>query len=115
MQRFIVKILITTVIISGAAETAKRLPSLGGLIATMPLTSLIVLMWIYADEPGNHGALLGYARGALWGMLPTALFFLAAYLCFRMRLSLAVALSVGFGVWLLGALLHQWLLEGLAR
>jgi hypothetical protein len=44
-------------------------------------------------------------------MMPTILFFAAAYLCFRRQLPLPLVLSAGFGVWLAGAAVHQWLLN----
>ncbi len=36
--------------------------------------------------------------------------FRVPYLCFRRQISLPLTLSAGFGVWLAGALAHQWLL-----
>jgi uncharacterized membrane protein (GlpM family) len=75
----------------------------------MPLTGLIVLLWLYSDDPGNYDLMTRYSRGALWGILPSILFFLVAYLCFSRHLPLSITLPVSFGVWVVGALLHYWL------
>jgi len=77
----------------------------------MPLTGLIVLVWLYSDNPGNYDLMAAYTKGALWGIVPTILFFIAAFVCFRNDLTLPVTLSVSFAVWLMGAILHQWLLK----
>ena len=108
---FFYKLVITNIIIVFCAQVGKRFPALGGLIATMPLTSLLVLLWLYTDNPGDYRLMTDYTRGVLWGIIPTILFFVAVYLCFRRQLSLPLVLSAGFGVWLAGAAVHQWLLK----
>jgi len=110
-MQFVVKLLLTNAVIVGCAFVSRKFPSLGGLIATMPLTSLLVLFWIHSDSPGDSRLLTLYTEGVLWGIVPTVLFFAAALVCFSRQASLALALSVGFGLWLLGALVHQWLLR----
>lgn len=106
-----VKLCISVAIIILATQIGRRLPSLAGLIATMPLTGVIVLLWLHSDDPGNHELMTRYTRGALWGILPSILFFLVAYFCFSRHLPLSITLAVSFGVWLLGALVHYWLLS----
>ena len=108
---FIVKLSITVAVIILCAQIGRRFPSLAGLIATMPLTSLLVLMWLYADNSGNQEVMVGYTRGALWGILPSILFFVAAFFCFKKHLPLPIVLSASFGVWLIGAFVHQWFLR----
>ena len=108
---FFVKLLITNVIIIGCVLIGKRLPTLAGLIAAMPLTSLLVLVWLYTDNPGDLKLLEKFSGGVLWGILPTILFFAVAILCFRRQFSLPLTLSLSFAVWLAGAAIHQWLLR----
>lgn len=110
-MRFFVKLLLTNAVIIACVLTGRRFPTLGGLIATAPLTSLIVLLWLYSDNPGDYRLMTAYTTGVLWGIIPTVLFFLAAFLCFRRGIPLSAALAAGFGVWLAGALVHQWLLR----
>ncbi|HKZ16171.1 MAG TPA: DUF3147 family protein [Geobacteraceae bacterium] len=111
-MQFFAKLLITNAVIIFCVLIGKRYPSLGGLIATMPLTSLLVLIWLYSDNPGNYRLLTDYTAGALWGIIPTVLFFTVVYLCFRRQLPFPVVLSAGFVLWLAGAFVHQWLLRG---
>jgi F0F1-type ATP synthase assembly protein I len=110
-MEFVVKLIVTNAVIICCAQIGRRFPTLGGLIATMPLTSLLVLLWLYRDNPGNYRLMTDYTRGVLWGIIPTILFFGAAYLCFRRELPLALVLTAGSGVWLGGALVHQWLVR----
>jgi F0F1-type ATP synthase assembly protein I len=110
-MQFFVKLLLSIVIISAATQVGKRIPTLGGLIATMPLTGFIVLIWLYTDDPDNYSLLVSYTKGALWGVIPSILFFVAAYFSFQKQFPLSVALSIGLGVWFAGACVHQWLLK----
>ncbi len=108
---FFVKLLIANAIIIACTLIGKRFPTLAGLIATMPLTSLLVLVWLHTDNPGNIPLMTDYTRGVLWGIIPTILFFMVAWFCFRSRIPFTITLSASFAVWLTGAAVHQWLLR----
>ncbi len=110
-MQFCIKLLITIAVIVSCSLIARKLPTLGGLIATMPLTGAIVLVWLYLDNPGDFNLMKDYSKGALWGIAPSILFFLVAYSCFRRQLPLSLVLSAGFGAWLVGAFIHQALLR----
>jgi uncharacterized membrane protein (GlpM family) len=110
-MKFVIKLLISVCVISICAAIARKMPSLAGLIAVMPLTGLIVLVWLYLDNPGNFALMTDYAKGALWGIVPTILFFLVAFLCFQKHLPLWIVLCASFAVWLVGAFVHQLLLR----
>jgi uncharacterized membrane protein (GlpM family) len=110
-MRFVLKLLVTNVIIVVCARIGVKSPSLGGLIVTMPLTSLLVLLWLRTDQPGNSPLLVAYTRGVLWGIIPTVLFFLALHLCLRRELAFPLALAAASGVWFAGALVHHWFMK----
>ncbi|MDH4238438.1 MAG: DUF3147 family protein [Phycisphaerae bacterium] len=112
-MRFVTKLLISVCIILFCTWIVDKhkLPTLAGLITVMPLTSLIVLVWLYTENPGNFNLMTDYTKGALWGILPTILFFITAFMCFRRHLSLWIVLCAGFAVWLIAAFVHQWLLH----
>lgn len=108
---FLWKLLLANALLVTAAQVGKRSPSMAGLVATMPLTTLIVMVWLYAETPGDHGRLIDYTKGVLWGILPSVAFFLAALWCLQRRASFPLVLATSAAVWLLGALAHRWLLR----
>lgn len=110
-MRFVIKLLISVCVITFCAQIGRKLPTLAGLIAVMPLTGLIVLLWLYADNPQDFALMGEYCKGALWGIVPSVLFFLVAFICFHKHLSLSVVLCASFAVWLIAAFVHQWLLN----
>ena len=108
-MQILIKIALSIAVILLATAIAKRYPSAAGLIAVMPLTGALVLVWVYLENKGNAEVMQAFAKGALLGILPSILFFLVALLCFRKQLSLPGVLASSFGMWLLAAILHQWL------
>jgi len=105
-----VKIVFSITVILTATAIGKKLPSSAGLIAVMPLTGALVLVWMYIENKGDTRVMQDFAEGALLGILPSILFFLVALFCFRRQLSLPIVLASSFGIWLAGAFVHQWFL-----
>lgn len=110
-MQVLLKITLSIIIILVATAIAKKFPSAAGLIAVMPLTGALVLVWIYLENKGNAEVMQAFAKGALWGILPSILFFLVALLCFKKQVSLPGVLASSFGIWLLAAIVHQWVLR----
>ena len=110
MQVFI-KVALSVVIILAATAIGKKLPSAAGLVGVMPLTGALVLVWMYLESVGDVNLMQQFTRGALWGIVPSILFFVVALLCFKRGLPLSIVLVSSFGAWLGAALVHQWLLK----
>ena len=110
-MQILIKIVLSVIIILAATTIGKKLPSTAGLIGVMPLAGALVLVWIYIDSSGNSQIMQSFTKGALWGILPSILFYLVAFFCFRRNLSLPVVLVASFGVWLCAAVVHQWMLK----
>lgn len=108
---FLVKLALTAIIIGICTFLGKRFPSIAGLIAVMPLTGVIVLMWLHSENKSNNALMISYTKGALIGIIPTILFYIAAYICFLRRLPLSAVLLISFGVWMAGAIIHQLFLK----
>jgi uncharacterized membrane protein (GlpM family) len=111
IMQIIIKAALALLVILIAVGIGRKFPSLGGLIAVMPLTGLIVLLWLYSDTGGDPITMQNYTKGALWGIVPTMLFFAVALIGFRKEWGLPVVLVTSFGVWLAAAFLHQWFLK----
>lgn len=111
MIQIIIKVVLSVTIILAATGLARRFPSLAGLIGVMPITSVLVLVWVYIENKGDRMVMQNFAVGSLWGLGPAILFFLAALIGFQKGFSLPVVLSVSFGFWLLGAFVHQLILR----
>jgi uncharacterized membrane protein (GlpM family) len=110
MQLFI-KVALSVIIILAATAIGKKLPTTAGLIGVMPLTGALVLVWMYLESDGDTNTMQQFSKGALWGIVPSILFFVVALLCFKRGLPLSIVLVSSFGTWFGAALVHQWLLK----
>ncbi len=110
-MQILIKIILSVAIILIATAVGKKMPSAAGLIGVMPLTGALVLVWMYVENKGNPEIMHDFAKGALWGILPSILFFLVALLCFKKHFSLPAVIVSSFGVWLIAAFIHQWALR----
>ncbi len=110
-MQILLKIILSIAIILVATAIGKKLPSTAGLVGVMPLTGALVLVWMYLENKGDPEIMQDFTRGALWGILPSILFFLVAFFCFKKHLPLPVVLVSSFGIWLGAALVHQWVLK----
>lgn len=110
-MQILAKILISVGIILVATAIGKKLPSTAGLIGVMPLTGALVLVWMYLENRGDPGIMQEFTKGALWGILPSILFFLVAFVCFKRALSLPHVLVFSFSAWMAAAFVHQWMVK----
>jgi uncharacterized membrane protein (GlpM family) len=106
-----IKVTLSVVIILAATAIGKKLPTTAGLIGVMPLTGALVLVWMHLESKGDAGVMQQFTKGALWGIVPSILFFVVALFCFRRGLPLSLVLISSFGAWLGAALVHQWLVR----
>ena len=106
-MQILIKALLSLSIIFFATGVGKKFPSIGGLIAVMPLTGALVLVWVAIENQGHPQIMREFARGAFWGIFPTLLFFLTAFICYKKQVSLPMVLGLSFGAWFIGALIHQ--------
>jgi hypothetical protein len=88
MLYYLVKLVLSAGIIVTVSEVAKRNATLGSLIAALPLTSFLALIWIYVETRSTE-SLGNLSLGIFWLVLPSLPFFL----CFPLLL------KKGFGFW----------------
>ncbi len=110
-MQILIKVVLSVLIILAATAIGKKLPSTAGLIGVMPLTGALVLVWMHLENKGDQVIMQDFTKGALWGILPSILFFVVAFICFRKNLSLPIVLISSFGIWFAAAFVHQWILK----
>jgi hypothetical protein len=76
MTYFIIKAALSGFLIALIAEIARRQPSLGGIVASLPLVTLLAIIWLWRDTGGDVVQISSLLRATLWYILPTLPFFL---------------------------------------
>ena len=75
MFYLLVKAAISGLLIALISEVARRSPGWGGLVASLPLTSLIAMIWLWRDT-GDEQRIAELSLGAFWFVLPSLPLFL---------------------------------------
>ena len=77
-----VKAALSGIIIATVSEVARRQPTLGALIVSLPLVSLLGILWLWHDT-GDAERIAAHAQATFWYVLPTLPMFLVlpALLC----------------------------------
>ena len=76
MQYLIVKYLVTAGVVVLVSELAKRSDKLGGLVAALPLVTVLTLIWLYVEQQ-PLSKIANHAWYTLWYVIPTLPMFLA--------------------------------------
>lgn len=88
MFYLLVKAAISGAIVAVVSEIARRYPGWGGLIASLPLTSILAMIWLWRDA-GDTGQVAALSGSIFWFILPSLPMFLI----------LPVLLRSGLGFW----------------
>jgi hypothetical protein len=103
MAYYLVKLLLSAALIVLISEISKRTGYLGGLIASLPLVSLLAIGWMWL-ETHDTAKIADFSRSVFWFVLPSLLFFillpwLMPKLGFYAALAIAcVATAAGYAV-----------------
>ncbi len=107
--QFLLKVAITVAIVVCASLLARRTGWIGALVASLPLTSLLVLVWLYSDtrDPAQVADL---SMGIFWFVLGSLPFFVVLALGLRQGWPPVAAFVAAALTGFAGVSLVQWLL-----
>jgi hypothetical protein len=71
MLYLIAKALLSGIIIVAASEAAKRSPTYGALLVSLPLISIFAMVWLWRDT-GDNERRAALSEGTFWLVLPTS-------------------------------------------
>jgi hypothetical protein len=87
------KVLLTSVLVVAVSEAAKRSALFGAVIASIPLVSVLAMIWLYVDT-GDAEKVARLAAGIFWLVLPSLVLFVALPLLLRSGVDFYASLGV---------------------
>jgi hypothetical protein len=96
MLYLVIKAAVSGVIVAAVSEIARRYPGWGGLVASLPLTSLLAMLWLWRDtrDPGRVAELAG---STFWFILPSLPLFIVLPLLLRSNFGLWLSMAIVVG------------------
>lgn len=109
MYYIIFKALISGAIIAAVSEIAKRSPGLGALVASLPLISILGVIWLWHDT-GDTVKAAGHLQSTFWLVLPSLPMFLIIPALLRAGIGFWPSLTMGCLATITFYLITIWLM-----
>ena len=103
-----IKALLSGIIIAAISEIAKRSPGFGALVASLPLVSVLGMLWLWRDRPDTEN-MAHHAAATFWYVLPSLPMFLLIARLLRGGVPFWLALSLGCALTITLYLLMIWI------
>ena len=94
MYYLAVKAIVSGILIAEASEVAKRYPGFGALIASLPVVSVLGMIWLWHDRPDAMN-MAAHAQATFWFVLPSLPLFLLIPVLLRHGIGFWPALAAG--------------------
>lgn len=94
MLYLLIKAALSGVVIAVASEVARRWPGLGALIVSLPLVSVLAMIWLWRDT-GDPVRMAAHSQATFWFVLPSLPMFMLIPLLLRQGVPFWVSLAAG--------------------
>ena len=108
MLWFATKSLLSGIMIAAASAVARRYPGFGALIASLPLVSVLGMIWLWHDRPDAEN-MAAHAGATFWFVLPSLPMFLVIPTLLRHGTPFWAALLLGCALTIALYLAMVWL------
>ena len=108
MLYLLLKASISGILVAAISEIARRFPGWGGLVASLPLVSLLAMTWLYIDTRDTV-KVADLASSTFWFFLPSMPMFLIIPWLLRAGWSWAATMALAIAVTLALYVLMFWL------
>jgi hypothetical protein len=108
MSYFALKAILSGLLIAAISEIARRSPAVAALVASLPLVSILGMIWLWRDTR-DLPRIASHAEATFWYVLPSLPMFLLVPWLIRQGTGFWLALSLGCGVTIALYLLLAWL------
>ncbi len=90
----VIKALLSGLIVALASETARRNAAIGALIASLPLVSVLGMIWLWRDT-NDPARLMAHSQATFWYVLPSLPMFLVMPWLWRHSVGFWPGLALG--------------------
>lgn len=112
MLYLFIKAVISGAIVAVVSEIAKRYPGFGALIASLPLVSILGIVWLWRDSTPSE-RIADHAQATFWFVLPSLPMFLVFPALLRSGVSFWLALAASCALTMTLYLISVWVLPRL--
>ena len=108
MLLFLIKAAVSGLLVALISTVARRYPGWGGLVASLPLVSVMAMLWLYGETRDTE-KVAALAMSTFWFFLPSMPMFLLIPLMLRSGWSFGVTMATAVAVTMLLYAGMNWL------
>lgn len=87
------KVILTSIIVVAVAEISKRSTLIGGILASLPLVSILAMIWLYIDT-ANTDKISHLSKYIFWLVLPSLSLFIALPVFLKWKVNFYLSLFI---------------------
>jgi hypothetical protein len=104
-----IKAALSGVLAAAVSEIAKRSPAFGALVASLPLISIMAVIWLWRDT-GDHLRIASHMEATVWYVLPSLPMFLLVPAMLRSGVGFWPSLAAGCALTVVLYFITAWAL-----
>jgi len=109
-MRFFLKILISALVIASVSEIGKRSSMMAALLASLPLTTLLAISWLYLDTRDATKA-AELSQNIFWLIQPSFIFLLGFPWLIKLGYRFEIAMTASLIGMMFGYAVYAWALR----
>jgi hypothetical protein len=100
MLQYIIKVALSAILIVAVSEASKKSSLIGGILASVPLLSVLALIWLYIDTKDTQ-KISQLSTSVFWLVIPSLSLFLVLPILLKMKVDFYLALSISIIIMIL--------------
>ena len=110
MIYYIIKVLLSSVVIVAISEISKRSTTMGSILASIPLVSLLAFVWMYIDTKDTV-KIADLSQGIFWLVIPSLIFFILFPVLLKKNMEFWLSLGISLTVMIIGYFVMLFVLK----
>lgn len=110
MIYYIIKVLLSSVIIVAITEVSKRSTLIGSIVASIPLVSLLAFVWMYIDTKDTL-KIAELSQGVFWLVIPSLVFFLLFPILLKKNVDFWLSLGISLTIMVIAYFIMLFILK----
>ncbi len=94
---YVLKIIISAVLLVAISEVSKRSSMMGGILASIPFVSVLAMVWMYVDNKSTEG-IAALSTSIFWLVIPSLALFISLPIFLKKGFSFFPSLGLSMAI-----------------